>query len=53
VFERIAALGMEVVGQSPEALAETCRAEQPVRHKQLQQAGIRPERVWVGWPAGP
>ena len=43
VFERIAALGMDFVGNTPEAFAETYRAEKPIWQKLLKQAGIRPE----------
>jgi hypothetical protein len=43
VFERIAALGMDFVGNTPEAFTETYRAEKPIWQKLLKQAGIRPE----------
>jgi tripartite-type tricarboxylate transporter receptor subunit TctC len=43
VAERIAALGMDFVGGTPEAFAEVYRVEKPVWQKLLKGAGIRPE----------
>jgi tripartite-type tricarboxylate transporter receptor subunit TctC len=43
VAERITALGMDFVGNTPEAFVETYRAEKPIWQKLLKQAGIRPE----------
>ncbi|MES2718890.1 MAG: tripartite tricarboxylate transporter substrate binding protein [Pseudomonadota bacterium] len=43
VAERIAALGMDLVGNTPEAFAETYRSEKPIWQKLLKQAGIKPE----------
>lgn len=41
-LERIAGLGMDFVGSTPETFAETYRAEKPVWQQLLRQAGIRP-----------
>lgn len=41
-LERIGSMGMDFVGSTPEAFAETYRREKPVWQQLLQQAGIRP-----------
>ena len=43
VAERIAALGMDFVGNTPEAFAETYRTEKPVWTRMLKNAGIKAE----------
>lgn len=40
--ERIAGMGMDFVGSTPDAFAETYRSEKPVWQQLLRQAGIRP-----------
>lgn len=43
VAERIAALGMDFVGNTPEAFVEAYRTEKPIWQKLLKNAGIKPE----------
>lgn len=40
--ERIAGMGMDFVGSTPDAFTETYRSEKPVWQQLLRQAGIRP-----------
>lgn len=43
VFERIASMGMDFVGSTPEAYLEAYRAEKRTWQKLLAQAGVRPQ----------